>query len=100
MIASAARAAQSRYRGIDARDYVDDVTEWPQTEITIRSAGGSVRIPSVTRTAEGKAIFVIKGTDVIGDLIAQGALTDNEAMVGFGAEGYASDSITCARPWH
>ena len=65
-IASAALTARDRdIVQIDAGDYVDDVTVWPQSDITIRSAGGAVRISSVARTAEGKAIFVIKGTDVV-----------------------------------
>jgi len=65
-IASAASAARDGdIVEIDAGNYVDDVAVWPQSEITIRSAGGPVCISSVARTAEGKAIFVTKGTDVV-----------------------------------
>lgn len=64
-IASAAMSARDRdIVEIDAGDYVDDVTVWSQNQITIRSVGGPARISSVARTAEGKAIFVVKGTDV------------------------------------
>ena len=64
-IQSAARAARSGdVVEIDAGDYVDDVAVWLQSDITIRSRGGPVRISSVGRTAEHKAIFVVKGTRV------------------------------------
>jgi len=65
-IRSAAQAARDRdIVEIDAGDYVDDVAVWRQSEITIRGVGGPVRISSVATAAEGKAIFVIKGTDVV-----------------------------------
>ena len=65
-IASAALAARDRDTvEIDTGDYVDDVTVWPQSGVTIRSVGGPVRISSVYRAAEGKAIFVTKGTGVV-----------------------------------
>ena len=53
-IASAALAARDGdIVEIDAGNYVDEVAVWPQSEITIRSAGGPVCISSVARTAEG-----------------------------------------------
>jgi hypothetical protein len=65
-IRSAARAARDGdVVEIDAGDYIDDVAVWRQSAITIRSVGGPVRISSVATTAEGKAIFVIKGTEVV-----------------------------------
>lgn len=65
-IASAALAARDGdIVEIDAGAYVDDVTVWPQSELTVRSAGGQVRISSIARTAESKGIFVTKGADVL-----------------------------------
>jgi hypothetical protein len=65
-IAAAARAARDGDTvEIQAGAYVDDVAVWRQSGITVRSAGGRVRISSVGKTAEGKGIFVVKGTDVL-----------------------------------
>jgi hypothetical protein len=65
-VASAALAARDGdHVEVDSGDYVDDVAVWPQSDITIRSVGGPVRLRSVARTAEGKGVFVIKGTHVV-----------------------------------
>lgn len=50
---------------IDAADYVDDVASWPQSDLTIRAVGGRARLRSQTTNAEGKAIWVIKGNNVV-----------------------------------
>jgi hypothetical protein len=64
-IASAALAARDGDTvEIDAGDYLDDVAVWPQSGITVRGVGGRARIASAGKTAQSKAIFVIKGTDV------------------------------------
>jgi hypothetical protein len=88
-IAAAARAARDRdIVEIDAGDYVDDVAVWSQSHITIRSAGGPVRIASVARTAEGKAIFVIKGAGVVVEGIEfSGAATPSRNGSGIRHEG-------------
>jgi hypothetical protein len=63
--AAAARAQSGDIIEIAPGEYVDDVAAWTQDRLTIRAAGGGrVRLVSRERTAEAKAIFVIKGDDV------------------------------------
>ena len=62
--AAAARAQSGDIVEIAPGQYVDDVAAWTQDRLTIRAAGGRVRLLSRERTAEAKAIFVIKGDDV------------------------------------
>jgi hypothetical protein len=50
---------------IDPGDYVDDVATWPQNGLVIRAAVGRVRMISRGAAAEGKAIWVVKGSDVL-----------------------------------
>ena len=50
---------------VDAGDYVGDVAVWPQSDLAIRAIGGSVRIVAAGKSAEEKAIFVTKGTNVV-----------------------------------
>jgi len=67
-IPSVAEAARVAVDGdvveIDAGTYVDDVAVWRQQNLTIRGSGGRVRMVSQGRSAEGKAIFVLKGDNV------------------------------------
>lgn len=64
-----AAAAQEARDGdiveIDAGDYSGDVAAWSQSNLTIRAVGGRARLRADGRSAEGKAIFVIKGTGVV-----------------------------------
>ena len=46
---------------IDAADYVGDVAIWPQSNLTLRGVGGRPHLRAAGRSAEGKAIWVIKG---------------------------------------
>ena len=55
---------------IDAGDYVDDVATWPQNDLTIRAIGGMARMISTGKSAEGKAIWVIKGNNIVVENIA------------------------------
>ncbi len=50
---------------IDAGDYVGDVATWTQDHLTIRALAGPVRMLAAGKAAEGKAIWVIKGIDVL-----------------------------------
>jgi len=45
---------------VDAGVYVADVAVWPQDDITIRAAGGRVRLVAQGASAEGKAIWVVR----------------------------------------
>jgi len=55
---------------IDAGGYSDDVASWPQNDLTIRGVGGQARMSSAGTSAEGKAIWVIKGNNVVVENIA------------------------------
>lgn len=50
---------------IDAGDYVGDVAVWTQNRLTIRGVGGRARLQAGGRSAEGKAIWVIRGDGVL-----------------------------------
>ncbi len=65
-IAEAARVARDGDTvEIEAGLFTDDVASWPQDNLTIRAVGGRARIASHGASAEGKAIWVIKGTGVL-----------------------------------
>jgi hypothetical protein len=64
-IADAAREAHDGdIVEIDAGDYAGDVATWPQSNLTIRAVGGRAHLDAGGRSAEGKAIWVIKGSAV------------------------------------
>lgn len=64
-VSEAARQAKSGdVVEIDAGEYFDDVAVWTQDQLTIRSAGGYARMVSLGKTAEAKAIWVIRGKDI------------------------------------
>jgi hypothetical protein len=70
-VADAARSAQDGTMvEIDAGDYLGDVTTWPQNDLTIRAVGGQARMIAAGKSAEGKAIWVIKGNNVVVENIA------------------------------
>jgi hypothetical protein len=65
-VAEAARIARSGDTiEIDDGEYVGDVATWTQDRLTIRARPGRVRMVAGGKAAEGKAIWVIKGTDVL-----------------------------------
>jgi hypothetical protein len=67
-IAEAARIANDGdVVEIDAGDYPDDVATWRQSRLVIRAVGGRARIEAPGANAEGKAIWVVKGDDVVID---------------------------------
>ncbi|HVF63866.1 MAG TPA: right-handed parallel beta-helix repeat-containing protein [Casimicrobiaceae bacterium] len=49
---------------LEPGDYVDDVASWPQNNLTIRAHRCCARFIANGRSAEDKAIFVVKGNDV------------------------------------
>jgi hypothetical protein len=64
-VAAAARVANpGDVVEIDAGEYVDDATSWPQSNLTIRATGGRARMIQHGPSAEGKAIWVFKGDNV------------------------------------
>lgn len=50
---------------IEAGEYLEDVAVWRQSNITLRGIGGRVHLKSNGKTTEGKAIWVIKGNNVV-----------------------------------
>ena len=50
---------------IDPGDYLGDVAVWTQDRLTLRGHGGRARLHAAGRAAEGKAIWVIRGNDVL-----------------------------------
>ncbi len=73
-LTTAADAARTARDGdvveIDAGDYFDDVASWTQNDLTIRAIGGQARMIASGKSAEGKAIWVIKGNNVVVEGIA------------------------------
>lgn len=64
-LAATARAARDGDTiEIDPGDYRGDVAVWPQSDLLIRAAGDRPRLIADGRSAEDKAIFVIKGRRV------------------------------------
>jgi hypothetical protein len=63
------QAAKAAFDGdtieIEAGDYKGDVAVWPQNGLTIRGVGGMAMLRSGGKVAQGKAIWVINGDDVL-----------------------------------
>ena len=57
--AGAARAGSTIY--VDSGEYVGDVAVWTQDQITVRAVGGRVKLVAGGASAEGKAIWVVRG---------------------------------------
>lgn len=66
---SITEAAQFAHDGdtveVEAGDYVGGVASWPQSDLTIRAVGGRARIVQHGASAGDKAIWVIKGENVL-----------------------------------
>ena len=54
---------------IEPGDYTGDVASWPQSNLTLRAPRCCARLLAGGRNAEGKAIWVIKGDNVVVDNI-------------------------------
>jgi hypothetical protein len=50
---------------VEAGVYAGDVASWRQNNLTIRAVGGRARLIQTGGSAEGKAIWVIKGDNVL-----------------------------------
>lgn len=50
---------------VDAGTYPGDVGSWPQNNLVIRASQGRARVVQTGESAEGKAIWVIKGHNVL-----------------------------------
>lgn len=73
---------------IEAGDYVGDVTVWPQSRLTLRGVNGRVHLKAAGQAAEGKAIWVIRGDDVVVEGIEfSGARVPHRNGAGIRAEG-------------
>ena len=68
-ITTIAEAARVAHNGdvveIEAGVFTSDVASWPQDDLTIRAIGGRARLIAGDASAEGKAIWVIKGDRVV-----------------------------------
>ncbi len=68
-VATVAEAARIAVDGdvveIEAGDYIGDVASWRQHHLTLRAVGGRARMIANGASAEGKAIWVIKGDEVL-----------------------------------
>jgi hypothetical protein len=69
---------------IVAGDYTADVASWRQNRLTLRGVGGRPHLRAAGRAAEGKAIWVIKGDEV---------LVENVEMSGTRVPGFAGAAI-------
>jgi hypothetical protein len=69
---------------IAAGEYSGDVAVWRQDRLTLRGVGGRAHLRAAGRAAEGKAIWVIKGDDV---------LVENIEMSGTRVPGFAGAGI-------
>jgi hypothetical protein len=67
-IKSIASAAVSAKDGdvfeVEAGDYLGDIAVWTKDNITLRAVGGRVRLKASGMAAEGKAIWVVRGTNM------------------------------------
>ncbi len=73
---------------IDAGEYQADVATWAQNDVTIRAVGGMARMVANGKSAEGKAIWVIKGNNVSVENIAfHGARVPSRNGAGIRHEG-------------
>lgn len=65
-ISAAAREAQDGDTiEIDAGDYRGDVAVWTHDRLTVRGVGGRVRLTAAGRSAEQKAIWVVRGGSMV-----------------------------------
>lgn len=73
---------------IDAADYFGDVAVWRQNDLTLRGVGGRAHLRAAGRSAEGKAIWVIKGDNaMVENLEFSGAKVGDKNGAGIRLEG-------------
>lgn len=80
---------------VEPGDYLGDVAVWPQSDLTVRGVGERPRLIANGNSAEGKAIFVIKGNRVrVENLEFRGARVRARNGAGIRLEG---SSLTLSR---
>ena len=95
--AAAAVARDGDTVEIQAGDYRGDVAVWRQNGVTIRGVGGRPRLLADGRAAEGKAIWVIKGADVVVENVEfVGTRVPSRNGAGIRAEGRGLTVRDCA----
>jgi hypothetical protein len=73
---------------IEAADYLGDVAVWPQSRLTLRGVNGRPHLQAGGKAAERKAIWVIKGDDVLVENIEfSGTRVPHRNGAGIRAEG-------------
>jgi hypothetical protein len=86
--AAAAIAQDGDIVEIESGEYPNDVAVWAQSNLVIRGVGGRARIVARGESAEGKAIWVIKGNNVLIENVAfAGARVANRNGAGIRHEG-------------
>ncbi len=81
---------------IDADSYIADVAVWTANNLTIRGAGGRARLLAAGQSAEGKAIWVIKGRNaVVENIEFADASVESGNGAGIRAEGANLTVINC-----
>jgi len=81
---------------IDAGTYRGDVASWRTDNVTIRGVGGRARLVADGNNAEGKAIWVIKGRDVVVENIEfTGAQVPDGNGAGIRSEGNNLKIVNC-----
>jgi Right handed beta helix region len=81
---------------IDADTYVGDVAVWYPNNLAIRGVGGRARLLAAGRSAEDKAIWVIKGNNVTVDNIEFAeAMVDSGNGAGIRVEGANLTILNC-----
>lgn len=86
------QAAQQAMDGdtilIDAGTYAGDVATWRQSRLTIRGVGGRAHLAAAGQSAQGKATWVIQGSDTIVESIEfSGAAVPDQNGAGIRQEG-------------
>jgi hypothetical protein len=97
-LAATARAARDGDTiEVEPGTYAGDVTAWPQSDLTIRGVGKRPALVADGKSAEGKAIFVIKGARVrIENLEFRGARVRDRNGAGIRLEGGPLSVHACA----
>lgn len=97
-LAATARAARDGDTiEIEPGSYAGDVAAWPQSDLTIRGVGKRPVLLAEGKSAEGKAIFVIKGSRVrIENLEFRGARVRDRNGAGIRLEGGPLSVHGCA----
>ncbi len=94
---AARRARDGDVVEISAGDYRGDVAVWSASNLTIRAVGGLVRLFADGKSAQGKAIWVVQGTNtVIEGIQFHGARVPDRNGAGIRFEGDALTVRRCA----